>query len=248
MALHEELKTQGDFLFRNRSYLPLLILGVGISVFIHTKYNTTDIINTTVLFDIYSFICLSISLIGFLIRVLTVGYTPRNTSGRNTKVGQVAEELNTTGLYSIVRHPLYVGNFFMWLGVAILTQNMWFIIAFILFYWLYYERIMYAEEAFLRQKFGRAYQEWARVTPAFVPSLKNYTREKYAFNIQKVLKKEKNGLVAIFLLFWFFNFIEICLSEHTLKIEYNFWFYAAIITSIIYLILKILKKNNYLNN
>jgi uncharacterized protein YjfI (DUF2170 family) len=38
MALQEELKTQGDFLFKNRSYLPLIILVIGLSVFIQREY------------------------------------------------------------------------------------------------------------------------------------------------------------------------------------------------------------------
>ena len=34
MALQEELKTQGDFLFKYRGHLPLIIVVVGILVFI----------------------------------------------------------------------------------------------------------------------------------------------------------------------------------------------------------------------
>jgi len=83
--------------------------------------------------------------LGLFIRAYAVGHTPANTSGRNTKE-QLADELNTTGIYSMVRHPLYLGNFFMWLGAAVLTKNGWFIVAFILLYWIYYERIMFAEE------------------------------------------------------------------------------------------------------
>jgi len=101
-----------------------------------------------------------ISLCGLAIRVYTVGHTPANTSGRNT-AGQLAESLNTTGIYSLVRHPLYLGNFFMWLGVALLIANFWFVIAFVFAYWIYYERIMFAEEQFLRTKFGPTYVEWA---------------------------------------------------------------------------------------
>ena len=70
----------------------------------------------------------------------------------------------------MVRHPLYLGNFFMWLGVAMLTENTWFSIAFVLFYAFYYERIMYAEESFLRAKFGKTYLDWAAQVPAFIPS------------------------------------------------------------------------------
>ena len=122
MALQEELKTQGDFLFKNRSYLPLIILVIGLSVFIHTEYYEIEGPETW-LSENFEFICLGISLLGLYIRIVTVGHTPKGTSGRNTKAGQVADELNTTGIYSVVRHPLYVGNFFMWLGVAMLLSS-----------------------------------------------------------------------------------------------------------------------------
>ena len=170
MALQEELKTQGDFLFKNRSHLPLIILVIGLSVFIHSEYHKNEITDNSIP-ELFNYISLGISLFGLYIRVSTVAHTPINTSGRNTKKGQIAEELNTTGIYSIVRHPLYLGNFFMWLGVAMLTENTWFVIAFILFYTIYYERIMYAEDSFLRQKFGNTYLDWAKKTPAFIPSL-----------------------------------------------------------------------------
>jgi len=194
MALQEELKTQGDFLFKNRSYLPLIILVIGLSVFIHSEYQNKIIDNRIP--ELFNYIWLSISLFGLYIRVVTVAHTPKNTSGRNTKEGQIAEQLNTTGIYSIVRHLLYLGNFFMWLGVAMLTNNTWFVIAFILLYAFYYERIMYAEESFLIQKFGDTYLDWAKNTPAFIPSFKYYQKAKYPFSIKKALKKEKNGLAG----------------------------------------------------
>jgi hypothetical protein len=37
MALQEEFKTQGDYLFKNRSKLPLLILIVALGVFGYTE-------------------------------------------------------------------------------------------------------------------------------------------------------------------------------------------------------------------
>tara|TARA_R110001583_G_scaffold76893_4_gene209975 strand:+ start:920 stop:1672 length:753 start_codon:yes stop_codon:yes gene_type:complete len=246
MALQEELKTQGDFLFKNRSYLPLIILGIGLSVFIHSEYHKNEITDNSIP-QLFNYIWLGISLFGLYIRVFTVAHTPINTSGRNTKEGQIAEELNTTGIYSIVRHPLYLGNFFMWLGVAMLTNNTWFVIAFILFYAFYYERIMYAEESFLRQKFGNIYLDWAKNTPAFIPSFKHYQKAKYPFSIKKALKKEKNGLAAVFLLFWAFNFIGKMVKLEAIRFEYDFWFYGALASSIIYIVLKIMKKQKLLD-
>ena len=84
MALQEELKQQGDFLFRNRSYLPVIILGIGLSVFIYSVYVETESPDTW-FSKAYEYICLFISLFGLLIRVITVGHTPKKTSGRNTK-------------------------------------------------------------------------------------------------------------------------------------------------------------------
>ena len=243
MALQEELKTQGDFLFKNRSYLPLIILVIGLSVFIHSEYQNKIIDNRIP--ELFNYIWLSISLFGLYIREVTVAHTPKNTSGRNTKEGQIAEQLNTTGIYSIVRHPLYLGNFFMWLGVAMLTNNTWFVIAFILLYALYYERIMYAEESFLIQKFGDTYLDWAKNTPAFIPSFKYYQKAKYPFSIKKALKKEKNGLAAVFLIFWVFSFTGKMVKGKA--IEFDFWFYGALASTMIYIVLKIVKKQKLLD-
>ena len=87
---------------------------------------------------------------------------------RNTH-GQKAEELNTTGVYSIVRHPLYVGNYLIGLGVTLVWLNWWVPVVYTLCFWVYYERIMVAEERFLEQKFGDSFRQWAASTPAFVP-------------------------------------------------------------------------------
>ena len=241
MALQEELKVQGDYLFRHRSYLPIVILVVGMAVFAYSEYHRIEVSDTWVS-KYYDYICLAVSLFGLFIRIVTVGRTPPNTSGRNTKGGQLADELNTTGIYSMLRHPLYLGNFFMWLGVAMLTQNAWFVVSFILFYAFYYERIMYAEEAFLRNKFGQVYLDWAAGVPAIIPSFKHQLKAKYPFNIRKVLVKEKNGLWAVFLLFWIFMLIRDFISGGTFVINFSFWFYGAIASSIIYLILKIIKR------
>ncbi len=241
MALQEELKKQGDFLFRNRSFLPLIILGVGLAVFVFSVRGKTEIPDNW-FSKSYQYICLVVSLFGLFIRVVTIGYTPSKTSGRNTKVGQLAEELNTSGIYSTVRHPLYLGNFFMWLGVAMLTQNTWFIIAFVLFYSFYYERIMYAEEAFLRNKFGQVYLDWAEYTPAIIPSGKKFVKAKYPFSTKKVLSREKNGLWAVFLLFWIFDMVAYMLTEGITVPKLTFWLYGALISTFIYLLIKFLSK------
>jgi protein-S-isoprenylcysteine O-methyltransferase Ste14 len=246
MALQEEMETQGNFLFRYRSHLPLLIMAVGIVVFVYEKIYEKGCASTAP-FSAFPdtwipYWSLSVSLLGLAIRIYTVGHTPKNTSGRNTAEGQVAEQLNSTGIYSMVRHPLYLGNFFMWLGAAILVANFWFLVSFIFVYWVYYERIMFAEEQFLRRKFGTSYTDWAAQTPAFIPRFSNFKKAKYPFSIKKVLKKEKNGVWAIFVIIAFFQYLERYLQTKTLALHYDFWTYSLIGSTIFYFVFKILKK------
>lgn len=245
MALKDEFKSQGNFLFRNRSYLPLLFIIVGLSVSLYGESQKIEQKESDIN-EYWELICLFICLIGFAIRVKTVGHTPPNTSGRNTKAGQIAAELNTTGMYSLVRHPLYLGNFFMWLGIAMLAENFWFIIAFILVYIVYYERIMYAEEVFLIDKFKSEYMEWSSRTPAIVPNFKHYRKAKYRFNLKKVFRKEKNGFAAIFALIWLFEFTGDFVEHGPDYFEFDGWFFAALSAAFTYFILKIVKHRKVL--
>lgn len=240
MALQEELEQQGNVLFKHRSNLPLIIILAGLALFVYQLMNQTNC--SCVDYQIVEYISLNISFLGLLIRIYAVGHTPANTSGRNTSEGQVAAELNQTGIYSTVRHPLYLGNYFMWLGTAVLINNIWFLIVFSLVYWIYYERIMYAEEQFLRKKFGALYTDWAAVTPPFVPRFSQFVKPKYPFSWKKVVKKEKNGLFAIFLLLWIFDITYNSIGAGSFVFEFNFAAWGMIITGVLYLILKIFKK------
>lgn len=243
MALQEEFEKQGIWLFRYRSYLPLIILVFGGYFYIQTQRNPQSFyLAKTAWEPLFNCFCLLVGILGLYVRIYTVGHTPKNTSGRNVKE-QVADELNATGIYSIVRHPLYLGNFLMWLSPALLTANFWFVLAFCLLYWVYYERIMFAEEQFLRRKFGEKYTAWAENVPAFWPSFKQFKQPLYPFSIKKVLKKEKNGLAALFIIFCLFNFCGKWITGNLSWGWYDYFIaYSCGFTVIVYLILKYLKR------
>jgi len=240
MALQEELESQGNFLFKYRGTLPLVILVVALGILFESAINSPGI-HTDSEFSIYTFISLGVAFFGLIFRMYTVGHTPKHTSGRNTEE-QVADVLNSTGIYSTVRHPLYVGNFFMWLGVGMLTMNLWFLVAFTFFYWVYYERIMFAEEQFLRRKFGDAYLFWAEKTPAFWPSFKNFKTPAVKFSWAKVIRKEKNGLLAIFVCFFCFQLFTQSIIKGEFKPHYDFWFWSTAGSIVLYYIIKFLRK------
>jgi protein-S-isoprenylcysteine O-methyltransferase Ste14 len=246
MALQEEFEKQGNFLFKYRGILPLIFLLGGLIYFVADIYTSTNE-TPKVSFEIIQIIAIATGLLGLFIRSFTVGYTPKNTSGRNTEQ-QVADEVNNLGIYSIVRHPLYLGNFFMWLAIAILTANVWFIIVFTLIYWVYYERIMFAEEQFLRKKFGEIYINWANSTPAFIPCFKKYKKPTLKFSWKKVFKKEKNGLFALFLLILVFNTIKFYLETGKYITTDKWLIYTTIVSGVLYFILKILKRRTQIFN
>jgi uncharacterized membrane protein len=158
---------------------------------------------------VITIIAIFVSALGFVIRAISIGTTPKGTSGRNTRQGQVAESLNNDGIYSTVRHPLYLGNYLMWIGIVLFTFNFSFVIIVSLAFWLYYERIMFAEERFLERKFGDAYLDWAAQTPAFIPSFKNYRKNTMPFSLKSVLRREYSGFLATVFGFVYIDLIRL---------------------------------------
>lgn len=197
MPMIETMEREGSWLFRWRSYLPLLVvvlLPAALPGF-HYPFGSH-------LYDqLWEVICLAVAFLGLGLRVLTVGYAPRRTSGRNTSK-QVAETLNTEGAYSVVRNPLYLGNFFVGLGAALLLRTWWLSLIYALLFMLYYERIIFAEEMFLRKKFGQAFLDWAARTPAFLPRLDRWRKPSRRFNLRRVLRREHQTLLGIILVFF----------------------------------------------
>ncbi len=199
-----------------------------------------------ILFDMRDeLIFLGVSLLGQVIRILTVGFTPKNTSGRNTVNGQIADELNVTGIYSLIRHPLYLGNFFMWLGPVLFLRSTSFTIIFGLLYWLYYERIMFAEEQYLRKKFGEIYDKWSETVNSFIPWTFNFIPPKLPFSFRNVLKREYNSFINIFVIFTLMDvFRNLFLSERVYFTD--MWIYLFAGAFVIWLVVRTIHKRTKL--
>lgn len=194
--MRENMEKQGNWIFRHRSYLPLgLIL-----ILIYAMRDYTYMRNNFHVNLLWEFFCLFIAFAGLTVRVFTVGYVPEGTSGRNTR-GQVADVLNTTGIYSVVRNPLYLGNFLIWFAAGLLTRDWWVSVFIITTFYFYHERIVFAEEEYLRRKFGHEYLQWAKVTPAFIPNLKLWTPPVMDFSLKTVIRREYHGFLGIIITF-----------------------------------------------
>ena len=157
VALLQSFEKSGNVLFKYRGQIPALIflLAIPILFFSNSDLYMQIFVGQRHFFRIVCIVLgILTSLAGLVLRAYTVSTTPKGTSGRNT-AKQVANSLNTKGIYSVVRHPLYLANYLLWAGILIFSMNIWAFIIVSLVYWIYYERIMFAEEAFLRNKFGK---------------------------------------------------------------------------------------------
>lgn len=214
MTLQEHFENSGRWLFRWRSYLPLVLI---IFVLMALR-NFTYPGGSHALDLLWEVLCLSLSFCGIALRFFTVGSVTKGTSGRVTK-RQKAAALNTNGLYSIARHPLYGGNFLMWLGIALMCRSFLLVAVFITIFWLYYERIMFAEERFLAEKFGERFISWAAVTPAFLPKIKNWKPSTLPFSFKTALKREYHTVTAVIVSFTAVEILGDFVAEGTINFD-----------------------------
>jgi len=241
MALREDIEKQGNWLFRWRSYLPLLF----IPLFIIALRNSEFIERTfgDSIGDLWESVAVIVSFLGLIVRCFTVGYVPRGTSGRNTQ-SQVAEVLNTTGMYSITRNPLYLGNSLIMLGVTLFIQVWWLVLIVWVGFWLYYERIIFSEEEFLRRKFGKEFIVWAQKTPMIIPNFKNWRKSDLSFSVRTVLRREFSTYFAIVAVYFFLEIAGNFLNEKRFLVGHS-WLIFFFVSTIIYLTLLILKKKTH---
>ena len=242
MMLRDSLARQGHTLFRWRSFLPLVLLPLLLVALYHT--GTIERAFGEAFEDWWDGFCLLIGLLGLALRGITVGFVPGGTSGRNTRE-QRAEVLNTTGLYSLVRHPLYLANFVMFVGMTLMVQVWWFTVIAVLAYWLYYERIAAAEEAFLEKKFGRAYRDWAERVPAFLPRLRGWKRPALGFSWRTVLRREHNGFFLIVTVYTAIELVADSIAEQRWHLEPG-WLVFFLAGSAAFLMINQIKKRTRL--
>ncbi len=246
MALVQTFEKQGNFLFKYRGQFPLILFLIAIPFIFFTNYSSITATNE----KIYIIISVFLSLLGFFIRFYTIGTTPKGTSGRNTKE-QVAEVLNSTGIYAIVRHPLYLGNYLIWIGVATFVFNLLFILLISLLFWIYYERIMFAEERFLEKRFGEEYLNWSNKIPAFIPNFSLYKKSLISFSIKPVLRREYSGILACVISFCFvdilrnYKFCDCVIGEELFSENMLYILGGTLIISIL---LRTIKRNTQILN
>jgi len=180
MLLKDLLLEIGDFCRINKSlqYLPYILV-------ILIELENFKNVNESIPFEIF---CFLVTLFGVLIRVYAIAYSPQKIT---------SDKLITKGVYSIVRNPLYLGNFFIFFGITMMSQSWEIIITNSLLMLIFYSLVVLKEENVLYEKFKDEYALWAQKVNCFIPSFKNYQKPDEKFNLKNVIINEHDTWLLV---------------------------------------------------
>ncbi len=196
------VESAGRFVFRFRDYLVPAGLA-AILAFTHPEHLFgSAVVNGWT--DVVGFL---VAAAGQVLRVAVIGYAYIVRGGANKRLA--APKLVCEGFYAHSRNPMYVGNFLLLGGLAIIYNSRWvYAIALPLAYGGILA-IIRAEERFLRGQFGSDYEDYCGRVNRFLPRLRGLqdTLAPMTFDWKRVLRKEYGTTFAwlsgaIFLLIW----------------------------------------------
>ena len=142
----------GAVLFRNRSWLPVPFLLVTLLAPSHANWYNW----------LVGFVLI---VIGESIRLAGVSAAGTVTRRRSRDV----QRLVNYGIFAWVRNPLYVGNFFIWMGFVVISGVLWFLPVAIVIFAIEYTLIVAYEEGVLESIFGAEYLAYKQTTPRWLP-------------------------------------------------------------------------------
>src|SRR3954469_3251740 len=171
----------GRVLFRWRSFTPLLLLAFAVPLLARSRGAHHPVWIAT---------GFTLCVLGQALRAWVLGGVPDGTSGQNEKL--IATDLNTAGPYARTRNPLYLGNLLITLGVCAIAHDAILAALAAVLFAVQYRAIIAAEEAFLREKFGARFDEYASRVPRFWPLALAKAASPRPWSAGRALRKEHN--------------------------------------------------------
>jgi protein-S-isoprenylcysteine O-methyltransferase Ste14 len=100
----------------------------------------------------------ALTCLGALVRLWAAGHVHKS------------KELARHGPYAFVRHPQYLGNTLLAVGLCLATGHWWAVGVWALILWTLYLPAIRREDEKLGRRFEDAWERWARKTPALIPT------------------------------------------------------------------------------
>ena len=171
----------GERLFRARDYTPLPFL--LLLVIFERPHIATVTVGCLLVF------------LGELIRIYSVAFIGGIS---RTRKGSLGERLVDDGAFRYVRNPLYIGNFFILLGVSVFGGVPWLVILSVLFFVVQYHLIVQYEEKILEDKFQDEFRSYKLRVPPWIPTrLPQLDDMEWPTSFSSALRSEKRTLTAI---------------------------------------------------
>jgi hypothetical protein len=137
----------------------------------------------------------------------------------------------------------------MWAGFLVFSFDILLFIIVSLVFWLYYERIMFAEERYLEKQFGNSYLDWSRKVPAFLPAFRQFEKSEIPFSLKTILRREYSGVFAMTLIYTIidyitaFKFEALTITDRFPFIPLRISFYVLIMMLFVMLTLRTMKHH-----
>ena len=176
----------GDFFFKWRNYVfPVIILCLFVPFHPPGTY-----FGSTKIEEIKDVFAITIILSGLAFRSLTIGWAYIKRGGLNKEV--YADKLVREGFFGLCRNPLYVGNLLVYLGIFMLHGHPVVVVLGTSLYVFIYIAIIAAEEHYLRNKFGAAYEDYCNNVARWIPDFSKYKESTRGmdFKIRRSLFKD----------------------------------------------------------
>ena len=175
----------GRFVFRYRDYLAPLGLLLIVAIARPQPFFASERLD--VWFDCFG---LLVAAVGQALRIAVIGLAYITRGGVNKQLA--ANRLVCDGIYAHSRNPMYLGNFLLLTGLAMIYHSWIVYLVALPLYVLALRTIVTSEEEFLRGKFGSEYDAYCRQVPRFVPRLRGLgaTVAAIPFDWRRVIRKE----------------------------------------------------------
>ncbi len=236
MILAERSLAVGYWLRLRRGWLPfVIVVAAVVALFLARPFS---LIHNSWMLNVF---CLIISCAGIALRVFTVGQLSRESYERGDPEPEYMMWFDTTGIYSVMRHPLHTGRFLMWLGLILYVGVGWFMVGATVLYVACYEKIMIAEEDYRIRRIGEKYAEWCRTTSAVWPRLSNWMPSPYKPQILQAARVESNGILGLALSFVVIDVMKNMSYSFEFKVT-PFWLAVLIAVLLFVFVVKVILR------
>jgi protein-S-isoprenylcysteine O-methyltransferase Ste14 len=234
----------GNFLFRRRNIVfPVVLVGLCVA------FPPTGWGNDSALDRWLDLAAIGLGVGGLALRATVIGFAYIKRGGVNRRIH--ADRLVTEGFFGLSRNPLYLGNILTWLGLFLILNNIWAYLVGVPFILFAYVSMVAAEEAYLRQKFGAAYEAYCRRVNRWWPQFGKLPKlvRTMQFDWRRVVIKDYTTIcawsVAALILFAYDIICDPGISEATLELSVLAWGLAVLLGATI--AIRIAKKRGWLN-